>query len=201
MTPVKAPLVRPVVEEEELARLVDRFGEPLRRAFVLPVDESIRRYRFSDAGDRRAEVVFVIQDPMGGIWVHAKRNYPRNTFRLPSGGIAWHEDVESALLREIGEETALEVVVERFLGLLSYEFHDEERVAHFASYLFLVRSLGGVPCPEPGEAITEFRKVPPSRLLEIAADLRTLGGERFAWGLWRSLCHDMAHDALLGRDA
>ena len=196
MTRTDTPVGRPIVEEEELRVLTQRYGEPLRRSFSLPVDESIRRFRFSPESDRRAEVVFAIQDPAGGIWVHAKRNYPRNLFRLPSGGIDWSEEVESALLREISEETALEVHVERFLGLLAYEFRDEGRSASFASYVFLVHSRGGIPRPQPAEAITEFRQVLPGQLLEIAADLRNLLGDRHAWGLWRALAHELVYDSL-----
>lgn len=196
MTRTDTPVGRPIVQEDELRLLAQQYGDPVRRAFSLPVDDSIRRFRFNPESDRRAEVVFAIQDAAGGIWVHAKRNYPRNLFRLPSGGIDWNEEVEDALLREISEETALEVQIERFLGLLDYEFHDQGRTASFASYVFLVHSLGGVPRPQPAEAITEFRQVLPAQLLEIAADLRNLVGDRHAWGLWRALAHELVYDTL-----
>ena len=189
-------LPNPTVIESEVNLLVQRYGPPLRRSLTVAPDATAVRYRFGDQGDRRAEVVFVIQEPGGGLWVHAKAHYPRSISRLPSGGIRWDEVVEDALMREIAEESGLEVVIERFLGLLQYRFVHEGNVAHFASYAFYVRSCGGVPIPQCDEAITEFRQVLPSQLLQIAADLRNLMGDRRNWGQWRALVHELVYDAL-----
>lgn len=189
---------RPHFEPDEAASLAAHYGEPLRWTVALEADDYTRPYRFSDKCDRRAEAVFAVQDPLGGIWVHAKSHYPRHIYRLPSGGIHWHEDVEQGLLREIDEEMALHVRVERFLGLIQYEFHHEGQVAHFASYVFLVRSAGGTPCPHEHEAITDFRQVLPSQLTQTAADLRNLMGDRHGWGQWRAIAHDLVHQTLVG---
>ncbi|MGL4649177.1 MAG: NUDIX domain-containing protein, partial [Caldilineaceae bacterium] len=146
----------PNVDEAEVAALTHCYGAPVRRHVTLPADEYTRPYRFGRKGDRRAEVVFAIEDPSGGVWVHAKAHYPRHIFRLPSGGIHWQEGVEAALLREVEEETALRVEVARFLGLIEYLFLHEGQEAHFASYVFHLRSAGGAPNPHEGEAITSF---------------------------------------------
>lgn len=186
------------VETDEMAALAARYGEPLRWSVALEADEYTRPYRFSDKGDRRAEAVFAVMDPAGGIWLHAKSHYPRHIYRLPSGGINWNEDVEHGLLREINEEMALPVHVERFLGLIQYQFHHEGQVAHFASYIFFVRSDGGLPHPQEHEAITDFCQVLPGQLTQTAADLRNLIGDRYGWGQWRALCHDLVYEALMG---
>lgn len=187
---------KPPVVEEEVLRLAERYGAPLRRSFRVTADETALAYRFGGKGDRRAEVVFAVQDPCGSIWVHAKASYPRQVYRLPSGGIHWPESVEDALLREIAEETALPVQVRRFLGLIEYEFLHQGETAPFASYVFWVQSLGGVPQPQEGEGITSFQLVPPDRLVELAAGLRSLAGDRRAWGEWRALVLDLVHAAL-----
>jgi ADP-ribose pyrophosphatase YjhB (NUDIX family) len=186
----------PTVDEAEVTALACRYGMPRRRHITLPADEYTRPYRFGRKGDRRAEVVFAIEDPAGGVWVHAKAHYPRHIFRLPSGGIHWQEGVEAALMREIHEETALPVVVSRFLGLYEYIFLHEGQQAFFASYIFSLRSAGGQPVPHEGEAITNFQLVPTGQLTELAADMRNLGGDRRGWGQWRALAHDLAHEAL-----
>lgn len=190
---------QPPVIDAEVERLASLYGAPERRLFTLPADEATLVWRFGGQGDRRAEVVFAVQDPSGGIWVHAKAHYPRRVYRLPSGGIHWQEDVESALLRELDEETALPVRVRRFLGLIEYQFLHEGKAAPFASYVFLVESLGGTPQPHATEGITSFQLVPPGHLTQIAADLRNLMGDRREWGQWRALVHDLVYGALAGQ--
>ena len=189
---------RPCVEVDEVAALAAAYGAPLRWSVALAADEYTRSYRFSSSGDRRAEVVFAVQDPAGGIWVHAKAHYPSHIYRLPSGGINWHEDVAQGLLREIEEEMALAVQVERFLGLIEYTFHHEAEVAHFASYVFHVRSEGGPPCPHVDEAITDFHMVLPGQLTQTAAELRNIMGDRRGWGQWRAIAHDLVYESLVG---
>lgn len=186
----------PTIDESEVEWLSRRYGTPVRRSVTLHADEAAIAYRFTDKGDRRAEVVFAIEDPSGGIWVHAKVNYPRHIYRLPTGGIDWHESVERALLREIGEETALAVEIDAFLGLVEYRFMHEGRVAHFASYIFHARSSGGTPLPHAQEAIASFQLAPANQLTELAADLRNLTGERRAWGQYRAVAHDLVHERL-----
>ncbi len=194
----QAQVRRPSVEADEIATLAARYGAPLRWSVELEADEYTRPYRFGTQGDRRAEAVFAVMDPSGGIWVHAKAHYPRHIYRLPSGGINWDEDVEQGLLREIEEEMALPVRVERFLGLVEYTFHHEGQLAYFASYIFLVSSAGGAPQPHVQEAITDFHMVLPSHLTQTAAELRNLMGDRHGWGQWRAIAHDLVYESLVG---
>jgi ADP-ribose pyrophosphatase YjhB (NUDIX family) len=186
----------PMISEMEVSELAARFGAPVRRVCHVQADEYIRSYRWRTDSDRRAEVVFAIQDPAGRIWVHAKSHYPGHIFRLPSGGIHWQETVQSALLREVAEETGLVVGVRRFLGLLEYCFHHGNSTAHFASYVFQLVSDGAPPrLPCDGE-ISAFRTVLPCQLLQMSADMRNLVGDRRGWGHWRALAHDLVYDVL-----
>ncbi len=189
-------VVRPMISEEEVHELAAQFGTPIRRHFHIQADEYIRAYRWRANSDRRAEVVFAIQDPASRIWVHAKAHYPGHIFRLPSGGIEWCEPVLAALLREVEEETALAVYVQRFLGLIEYCFHDGNSTACFASYIFQLTSDGTPPrLPADGE-ISAFHTVLPCQLLQLSADMRNMVGARRGWGQWRALAHDLVHDAL-----
>jgi NAD+ diphosphatase len=187
---------RPMICEDEVAKLVASYGSPMRCTFNIQADEYIRAYRWRKDLDRRAEVVFAIQDPLCRIWLHAKRHYPKHIFRLPSGGINWDEPVIDALHREIEEETDLDVAIESFTGLIEYRFVADDRVAHFASYVFLVRAGGQEPRPHPSENITEFRAVLPSQIAQAAAELRNLIGDRHGWGQWRALAHDLVYEHL-----
>ena len=107
---------RPMICEDEVRYLAAQYGAPLRCTFTIQADEYIRAYRWRKDLDRRAEVVFAIQDPLCRIWLHAKRHYPKHIFRLPSGGINWDEPVMDALHREIAEETGWRVGYLRRIG-------------------------------------------------------------------------------------
>ncbi len=189
-------LRRPMIAEEELMALALRYGPPRLRTYNVQADEYIYSYRWRGESDRRAEVVFAIQDEMGRVWVHSKPHYPAHIFRLPTGGVAWDEPVDTALFREIDEETGLPVYAVRFLGLIEYRFIHEDSMVRFASYVFHLRSNGAQPVCHAGESICGFRAVLPSQVLQIAEDLRNLIGSRRGWGQWRALAHDLVYESL-----
>lgn len=189
---------KPVICEPEVEELVQRWGAPERRTVHLQADAYLRTHRWRADSDRRAEVVFALEDPAGRIWVHAKGHYPSHIYRLPSGGIHWDEAVVDALWREVAEETCLAAEIVRFLGLIDYHFHNGGSTARFASYVFHLRCSRGAPRPHAAENISEFRRVLPSQLRELAAELRNLIGDRRGWGQFRACCHDLVHEELNG---
>ncbi len=175
-----------------------RHGRLKRRRVALVADSTVAQYRFRNYSDRRAEVVFAIQNPSGSIWVHSKSSYPQGLYRLPTGGINWGESIDAALLREVCEETGLSVVIDQFLGVIDYCFHYEGCTANFASYVFLLTSQDGIPFPTGDEASASFREILPHQLLHLSADLRNLLGSRHCWGQWRAHAHDLAYESLVG---
>lgn len=198
LNPVVAqPQTIPTVCEEEITHLARCYGTPRRLQVKLPACPDMIKYRFRSQSERRAEVVFAIQNPNDSLWVHTKSHYPSHLYRLPTGGINWDEGVECALLREVSEETSLEVGIQRFLGVIEYFFHFEGRTAHFASYVFHLISNGDDPFPtDPNEKIS-FQPILPNQLLHISADLRNILGDRRRWGMWRALSHDLVYESLI----
>jgi ADP-ribose pyrophosphatase YjhB (NUDIX family) len=192
------PLRLPMIVSNEVAELSARYGTPVQRTFSVQADEYIYSYRFNKTIDRRAEVVFAIEDDCGQVWVHTKSSYPPHIFRLPTGGIHWDELVLDGLLREVREETGLPVEIKRFLGIIDYQFWHGKRMVPFASYVFHLRATC-VDCPsiQEGEPISEFRAVSPRQMRQLAVNLRSLAGVRRAWGQWRALAHDLVYDTLL----
>lgn len=186
----------PMIVPDEVADLTYRYGVPERRIYSVQADNYIYRYRFGKVTDRRAEVVFAVEDDAGRIWVHAKPHYPSHIFRLPSGGIHWDELVTDALVREIKEEMGLAVEVHRFLGIIEYHFWHGDVMAPFVSYVFHLRAEGGQPQAQQGEEICGFRAVLPNQVGQIALELRNLMGDRRGWGQWRALAHDLVYDTL-----
>lgn len=192
-----SPARFPMIDLPEVERLAARYGRPERRSYNVQADDYIRTYRWGKDSDRRAEVVFAVQDEAGRFWVHAKPHYPAHIFRLPSGGIHVVESVEDALLREVEEEMGLPVAISRFLGIVEYRFWYGPCVVSFASYVFHLRTADGVPVCRVGEEISEFRAVLPTQVAQIAADLRNLMGDRRGWGQWRALAHDLVYESVV----
>jgi len=183
-------------EIEELARL---YGPIERRSYSLEVGRrNFEDWRRELAKKRRGEVVFVVKQPAGLI-LHTKDFYPPGTYRLPSGGVGWGESVLSALHREAREEMGLEVEVDRFLGLLEYEFRCQEETMPFVSYVFLVREAGGELAPQDKEErILSFCQVPVAELSAVADSLRAMEGDWRDWGEFRVIVHDFVVEMIGG---
>ena len=91
-------------------------------------------------------VAAVVLDPEGRILLH--RRAVGDGWAPPSGSIERGEDLRSALVRELEEETALTVEVNRLIGVYSdpnfqiVDYPDGRRV-HFVTCLFACRPQGG----------------------------------------------------------
>lgn len=189
---------KPMIDEDEVQELIAKYGNPVRRTYSIHADDYIRSYRWQPTSDRRAEVVFAIQNPAGQIWLHAKAHYPAAIFRLLSGGVHPDEGIEEALWREVAEETSLDCTVERFLGLITYHFTYNDEVAHFASYIFTLNADFTQPRCERDNEISAFCAMLPSQLGDVSNDLRNLIGDRHGWGQWRAMAVDLVHEQLTG---
>jgi 8-oxo-dGTP pyrophosphatase MutT (NUDIX family) len=197
---VKSLTLADLVNEAEMSELVADYGPGQRRPVTLDVSApSFDNWleKMVHHPNRRGEVVLVIQRPDGHILLHTKRFYPEGVFRLPSGGVHPDEAVLAGVTREAKEETGLDVTVDRFLGTVEYEFRNDQRRLPFVSYLFVLQADNSTPAAhDPGEEITGFRYISPTRLRQVAFQLRALPPQWTDWGHFRALPHDMVADAL-----
>ena len=72
------------------------------------------------SGNRRAEVLMAIRRRSGLYLMMRKRSYPRNAYRLPTGGLKRGEPPLETLIREAQEETGLQVDILASPGELRY---------------------------------------------------------------------------------
>jgi ADP-ribose pyrophosphatase YjhB (NUDIX family) len=184
-----------LVDPQEIAALGRAFGPFPRQHYGLRVRSA---YLESWAGkilhDRRGEVVLVVQCATGEVLLHTKVFYPPGIYRLPSGGVSWGEAVSDALDREVYEETGFTSPDKQLLGLVTYDFQDDDWSVPFVSYVFLLTGIEGQPAVhDEGERISDFRWMPVSELSAVAATLRALPEDlsgRRDWGRFRALVHE-----------
>ncbi len=197
---MKGPTLADLIDEAEISQLNADYGPGERRRVSLEIsglsfDDWLRIIVISP--NRRGEVVLAIRRPDGQTLLHTKRFYPQGVYRLPSGGVHPDEPVLSSAIRETKEETGLDVIVDRFLGTIEYEFCHAGRQLPFVSYVFLVRANNSRPAvQDPEEQITGFRYVAPQEIRAVAAQLRALPPEWANWGNFRAPSHDMVADVL-----
>jgi 8-oxo-dGTP pyrophosphatase MutT (NUDIX family) len=187
-------------EEKALAGC---YGPTLRQDVRFELNEIAYDYWLRVIGNRRAEVVLVVQRPGSELLFHRKGSYPPDTFRLPSGGINRGETVLDALAREQWEELGLRLPPAAMPGLIHYRLCWAGTEIPFASYLFLLRPEGAVNLTvhDPNEAIAEFRWLPPAELPVVSGHLRGLAPEWRNWGRYRAIAHDLLADFLGVRPA
>jgi NAD+ diphosphatase len=186
--------------ESEVAELAARYGAPRRVAVELegqPFSPLI-------LNDRHGEVCMVVRRPNGKLITAIKTFYPPGAFRLLTGGVGHGEPIATALLREVAEETGLDVAVRRFLAVIEYRL----ALLHphpFATFAFLLDEIGGtLATQDEGERLGGFREVALAELPEIADALervpdsfdREIEGSWRDWGRFRAVVHRVVYEAL-----
>jgi 8-oxo-dGTP pyrophosphatase MutT (NUDIX family) len=96
----------------------------------------------------------VIRRPGGALLTAIKTFYPPGAYRLLTGGVGHGEPIEAALLREVEEETGLDVEVQRFVAVI--EYHLEPSVVR--SPLSVV-DQGASPLSDNRQSITDNEQI------------------------------------------
>lgn len=188
--------------ETEIADLAARYGPPQRVTVELtgaPFSPLILE-------DRYGEVCMIVQRPNGTLITAIKTFYPAGAYRLLTGGVDHGELIATALLREVAEETGLDVVVRRFLAVIEYRL--ELLHPHpFASFAFLLDESGGtLQVQDASEQIGAFRDLAVAELPALAETLEHLpdtfdeeiDGNWHDWGRFRAVAHRVVYAALTG---
>jgi 8-oxo-dGTP diphosphatase len=90
------------------------------------------------------------------LMVRRGRGVAQGQWSVPGGRVEFGESLAQAVVREVFEETGLEVVAERFLGWV-------ERISdefHYVIHDFLVTVLDDFPVPTAGDDAAEAMWIP-----------------------------------------
>src|SRR5512138_2594695 len=96
------PFLADVYNPKILKKLERRFGPVLQQHVELSISTGIMLdmvTKISQKKPRRAEVVMVVPDEQGHIWLHTKAFYPQGIYRLMTGGLDPGEAPQRALQR------------------------------------------------------------------------------------------------------
>jgi ADP-ribose pyrophosphatase YjhB (NUDIX family) len=188
------------IDKTELHQLSVAYGQPEIRTIELAGDKYLFSTRLQRSRNKRGEVVLAIERPKQSVLLHRKSWYEPGVYRLLSGTIDWDEAVETALERELWEETSLSLGTAQFLGILDCVISYDYQELSFVSYIFqLSRTEGVLELPIDAEDISDFRDVAIGELPTVAENLRNVPSPRAGWGRWRALAHDFVYEMLGGR--
>ncbi len=189
--------------QDELAQLAITYGAPLVRTIDLGISSMFDPL---NATDRYGEVCMVIRRRNGRLITAIKTFYPKDAYRLLTGGINYGERVYDALLRETHEETGLKVSINRFLAALAYYRNGDDKTPVFYTFAFLLNEVSGtLGALDESERVEAFREVSVEDLPQLANTLRhinhepsrEIGGNWSDWGRFRAAVHDAVYTALV----
>ena len=176
--------------EDEFYWLKEKYGP---EAFVKKVCLDFRNSKFfgdfknTIETDRRGEVGFLLKRTDGKYVVVRSRKYPKNVYRIPTGGINFSEKAEDALYREVKEELGVKFEIESFKGLIEYEIRFKEEKIKFYSYLFEIKEISGVLIKDATEdEISDYKEIDFSELEILKENLENARGQWKDWSAFRS---------------
>ncbi|MEW6221750.1 MAG: NUDIX hydrolase [Candidatus Hadarchaeota archaeon] len=101
----------------------------------------------------------VIKAREGVVLIKRRKNPFRGGWALPGGFVKYKERVEDAAVREVKEETGLEVGIERLVGV--YSAPDRDPRGHTVTVCFLARPVGGrLKAGSDAAGARFFKKIP-----------------------------------------
>lgn len=136
--------------------------------------------------DRRGEVVFCVLRPNHKVVAITCKEYPKDVFRIPTGGIGHREDILKAVRRETKEELGLDVEISEFAGVLKIDFQHKNRHLFFYSYLFILKEKGGrLLLDASDDEVSQVLELDLEGLRGVVEKLNHLQGKWEDWGKFR----------------
>jgi ADP-ribose pyrophosphatase YjhB (NUDIX family) len=123
-------------------------------------------------GPRVRAAAIIVKD--GEILLVRHVKHGRTYWLLPGGGVKYGETIEEAIVREIKEETNLDIVVQR--PVMMNDSVPPDRHRHVLNICFTARITGGTLQTEDSEVLKEVKFVPIDTISDLPLfrpDIRT----------------------------
>lgn len=176
-------------DEKEFEEIKNKFNKKayLRNITIKCIGSSFfTKMKKSAANNRRGEVVFCVIRPNGKIVTITRDVYPAGIFRIPSGGVAYGEDITEAVSREVKEELGIDIEITGFPGAFIIRFEYEKESTMFFSYLFILKETKGrLLIDASDDEISEVKEAGMEEFEAIVSRLRDIEGEWRDWGRFR----------------
>ena len=176
--------------ETEYRELCERYNTdaPVKKVSLkFRSEKYFRDFQKNLETNRRGEVGFLLIRKDGSYVVIRSRRYPKAAYRIPTGGINFNEKAIDALYREVKEELGVQFEIEKFHGLIEYNFHHKDDVIKFYSYLFVIREVSGNIIEDASEdEISDFKEVDFEGLIKISEILSGIEGGWRDWARFRT---------------
>lgn len=88
--------------------------------------------------DRDGEIAYILRNPVGEMMVVRKSYYPKGILRLPTGGVEGQESPCDTLIREVKEETGIDVRKARYVLRVDYRLSLDGVDKPFQTHCFIV---------------------------------------------------------------
>lgn len=108
----------------------------------------------------RAGAAALVEDSSGKILIAKRATYPEGIWVLPGGGINFGERAEDAVVREIEEETGLEIKPVELIKV--YEMILPRLSVHRIIFFYRAKLVGGVA--KPSTDIADIRWLKPNEI-------------------------------------
>jgi 8-oxo-dGTP pyrophosphatase MutT (NUDIX family) len=175
-----------------IQEIVMQFGEPVLERWTVPMRED----EFSDlkaqiARGRAHDVTGLILRG-NELAVIRKHPYPPDAYRTPSGGVHPEESFLDGAVRELKEETGLDVVIEGYLLCVYVTFTCGEESAKWSTHVLLARPVSGELRPLDEKEIAAVRWVGWEELLRKMNPV--LRGTGMGGLEYRARLHEKMHE-------
>ncbi len=167
------------IDPAELESITAEYGEPKRLHFRADFAgfecELVRR---SASKNRYHDITCFIPYDGGYVGIQKPGYAGSGIFRAPSGGANFGESLRKAAVREMHEETGLDIQLIRFVLDLTLDVVCSDGVIPWRSLVFLVKATGGEMKPIDTHEIFDIKVVTREEMLGEIARLM----EESGWG-------------------